>query len=280
MNRLAASKTRLAPTAESERLIIRPAAQAPAYSYHCIVEEKASGQVVLELNGKPGYAEGQTPLCIQPRVAYVQTGAMMEAIALINQAENPSPDLTSQNRAGFFPLSRQQVIAVCQQQQLPAACVPEHVTHPEACRLRYGGRDCFGRPFYLHPDALTAWLAMQKAAAGEGVFLAVVSAFRSYAYQASLIRKKLAAGHSLEHILQVNAMPGCSEHHTGQALDLHCPHEPDAPEVLETTFENTRAFSWLRQHAADFGFYLSYPRNNTAGFIYEPWHWHFDLNKT
>ncbi|MEO8102521.1 MAG: D-alanyl-D-alanine carboxypeptidase family protein, partial [Betaproteobacteria bacterium] len=49
---------------------------------------------------------------------------------------------------------------------------------------------------------------------------------------------------------------------------------PSDPE-LEVEFENTAAFRWLTGHAAEFGFRLSYPRGNTAGYQYEPWHWCF-----
>ncbi|HEX7650108.1 MAG TPA: D-alanyl-D-alanine carboxypeptidase family protein, partial [Noviherbaspirillum sp.] len=30
--------------------------------------------------------------------------------------------------------------------------------------------------------------------------------------------------------------------------------------------------------AGRFGFTLSYPRGNTYGFIYEPWHWCYQLS--
>ena len=49
------------------------------------------------------------------------------------------------------------------------------------------------------------------------MLLLIVSGFRSIEYQASLIRKKLNAGQSVSEILQVNAAPGFSEHHTGRA---------------------------------------------------------------
>ena len=72
-------------------------------------------------------------------------------------------------------------------------------------------------------------------------------------------------------ILQVNAAPGYSEHHGGEALDIGTPGEPPA----EESFETTPAFAWLSQHAARHGFSLSYPRDNPHGIVYEPWHWRF-----
>ncbi|HPF74253.1 MAG TPA: D-alanyl-D-alanine carboxypeptidase family protein, partial [Xanthomonadaceae bacterium] len=63
--------------------------------------------------------------------------------------------------------------------------------------------------------------------------------------------------------------PGFSEHHSGNALDIGTPDEPPA----EESFENTAAFDWLCENAPNFGFQLSYPRNNPHGIVYEPWHW-------
>ena len=110
---------------------------------------------------------------------------------------------------------------------------------------------------------------MQAAAAKEGVTLLPLSAFRSVARQTFIIRRKLANGQRIADILRVNAVPGCSEHHTGHALDLGAPGHTD----LEESFARTAEFRWLKEHAGKFGFHLSYPRGNPQGITYEPWHW-------
>ena len=46
-------------------------------------------------------------------------------------------------------------------------------------------------------------------------------------------------------------------------------------EPLEEVFDQTAAFEWLVNHARDFGFSMSYPRDNPQRFLYEPWHWCF-----
>jgi D-alanyl-D-alanine carboxypeptidase len=97
----------------------------------------------------------------------------------------------------------------------------------------------------------------------------IVSGYRDFEYQASLIRKKLNAGQALGDILAVNAAPGFSEHHTGRAIDIASP----GSRPLTEEFEASEAFAWLEQNAAIYGFSMSYPRDNPQGFIYEPWHW-------
>ncbi len=131
------------------------------------------------------------------------------------------------------------------------------------------GLDIFDREVLMHVTALSAWQAMQTAALQDGVELQLVSAYRSVQYQKNLFLKKVEAGINIADILRVNAAPGYSEHHTGRALDLTCP----GSECLEESFETTAAFAWLQQHAADYSFFMSYPKNNEHHLLYEPWHW-------
>ncbi len=140
---------------------------------------------------------------------------------------------------------------------------------PESRALRSIGKDIYGREQKMAPRAAAAWTKMSAAARAEGIAILPVSAFRTVDYQEGLIRAKLEKGHQLEHILAVSAAPGYSEHHSGRAIDVTTP----GCEVLEEPFEDTGAFKWLTENAGDFGFALSYPRNNRHGVAYEPWHW-------
>ncbi|MSU70535.1 MAG: D-alanyl-D-alanine carboxypeptidase family protein [Opitutaceae bacterium] len=126
-----------------------------------------------------------------------------------------------------------------------------------------------GRLVRLTRQAAAAWTSLQAAAATDGIVLLPLSGFRSIARQEEIIREKLFVGRPLADILRLIAAPGCSEHHTGRALDLGTPDEPP----LEEDFAETAAFGWLMRRAGDFGFQLTYPRDNPHGIVYEPWHW-------
>jgi len=139
----------------------------------------------------------------------------------------------------------------------------------EAVDLVDVGPNIVGRAQRLAPATAAAWAAMQAAAAAEGVTLLLVSGFRSIDYQARLIRRKINAGQALAEILAVNAAPGFSEHHTGRAVDIATP----GSRPLTEEFEHSAAFQWLGANAGHFGFAMSYPRDNGAGFVYEPRHW-------
>lgn len=139
----------------------------------------------------------------------------------------------------------------------------------EPTTLADAGYDRYQRPLLLTVDAARAWHAMRQAAVRDGIVLDAISGYRSYAYQFGIFENKLAQGKTLQEILTVNAAPGFSEHHSGEALDIGMPGEPP----VEENFEGSSAFAWLQGHAGRFGFHLSYPRNNPHGIVYEPWHW-------
>jgi len=142
--------------------------------------------------------------------------------------------------------------------------------YAEAATLVEIGTNIVGRPQTLAPDTAAAWRAMVAAAAQDDIQLLVVSGFRSFEYQAEIIRKKLKGGQIITDILQVNVAPGFSQHHTGNAIDIASP----GFKPLTEEFENSPAFAWLAERAAEFDFRLSYPRNNPDGISYEPWHWY------
>jgi D-alanyl-D-alanine carboxypeptidase len=121
----------------------------------------------------------------------------------------------------------------------------------------------------LAPETAAAWLGMKQKAADAGIALLLVSGFRSVRHQADIIRRKLAAGQSIDAILAVNAAPGFSEHHTGRAVDIATP----GVRPLTAEFETSAAFAWLQANAATFAFRMPYARGNRFGFEYEPWHW-------
>ncbi len=108
--------------------------------------------------------------------------------------------------------------------------------------------------------------------------LLVESGYRSPAYQLYLFMFYLPKhGHSIKETNRFVALPGYSEHGnpSRQAIDFineQSVNGEDHPEEFEALPE----YRWLQDHAKTFGFFLSYPRNNTDHTAFEPWHWHFE----
>jgi D-alanyl-D-alanine carboxypeptidase len=131
------------------------------------------------------------------------------------------------------------------------------------------GLDFYKRIPKLQPVVIEAWNNMVQSALNNNIELYICSAFRDYEYQVNLIKRKLAQGMDINNIIKVLAPPGFSEHHTGCAIDIISSEMQE----LDESFEDTKAFEWLTQHAKEYNFFMTYPRDNIYGVIYEPWHW-------
>lgn len=141
----------------------------------------------------------------------------------------------------------------------------------EPATLAVAGKDLRGRTVRLVPAAAVALKQMRAAAAKDGVTLQIVSGYRSAAYQAGLLRSKLNRGMSVTTALSINTPPGYSQHQSGCAVDLATPHSIAA----DQSFARTPAYAWLKRNGGEYGFHLSYPRGNSNGIEFEPWHWDY-----
>lgn len=104
----------------------------------------------------------------------------------------------------------------------------------------------------------------------EKIYLAGVSAYRSYQTQVDLFNayvhrdgRKKAETYS--------APPGMSEHQTGLSIDItdrkgRCP--------ATDCFAGTKEARWLAENGWKFGFIVRYPegKEDITGYKYEPWH--------
>ena len=133
----------------------------------------------------------------------------------------------------------------------------------------------------LQTAACDAFLEMQKAAAADGVTIWMQSGYRSVKYQTGLYERKTKyytdqgydTATAKEMAAAVVNPPGYSEHNCGLAADLNSPEHTG----LDEGFENTTAFRWLCEHAAEYGFILRYPKGaeEKTEITYEPWHWRY-----
>ncbi len=148
-----------------------------------------------------------------------------------------------------------------------------HLPYSEAPRQEL--KPVFGNQnVRLRSSAAEKFDAMVDAASAVQMNLVPLSGFRTLVDQEYLFfEEKAKRGQVTSQRAEVSAPPGYSEHHTGYAIDIG---DATAPEThLEVSFENTKVFQWLEDNAGNYGFELSFPRNNPQGINYEPWHWRF-----
>jgi len=123
-------------------------------------------------------------------------------------------------------------------------------------------------------------MAQMRRELGRELF--IDSAYRSPGRQAYNFLGYLAKNHdySLRRTARLNALPGYSEHHApvNNAVDFVNADgiNGDNPGQTPEDFERLPEYQWLLQHAQEFNFHLSYPRDNQQGISFEPWHWHWE----
>ncbi|MBI4971576.1 MAG: D-alanyl-D-alanine carboxypeptidase family protein [Candidatus Omnitrophica bacterium] len=125
----------------------------------------------------------------------------------------------------------------------------------------------------------TMMTAMEK---DLGKRLLIESGYRSPAYQLYLFVFYLSNhSYSIKETNRWVALPGTSEHGAPerQALDF-ITLEGISGEHNPEEFDQLPEFKWLAEHADQFGFVLSYPKNNNSNSGYEPWHWRYQPPQT
>lgn len=134
-------------------------------------------------------------------------------------------------------------------------------------------RETYRRSEYLDQEAAAAFTKLVNAAADANLTLQPISGFRSVNDQKELFDKQVQKLGSEKAAAKLSAPPGFSEHHTGYAIDIGDRNQPDKD--LKVAFEETTAYEWLTTNARNYGFELSFPRNNAQGVNFEPWHWRY-----
>lgn len=122
---------------------------------------------------------------------------------------------------------------------------------------------------------------MLSAARKDGMILEVCSSYRSVERQKELFEEDMRAlvhkGYSYldayDEVARETMPPGYSEHATGLAFDIVALSYQMLNEKQERTPEN----QWLREHCAEYGFILRYPKEKEeiTGISYESWHFRY-----
>lgn len=118
--------------------------------------------------------------------------------------------------------------------------------------------------------------ALINAAYNDEINLWIASGYRSVEEQENVlnraVQRRMADGMTYEKAYEDARLtiqePGYSEHHTGLAVDFN---------DVADDFRETKAYTWLQEHAAEYGFVERYPKDKESitGIDYEPWHYRY-----
>ena len=116
----------------------------------------------------------------------------------------------------------------------------------------------------LDPETYDAFNRMARDAANDGIYLYIISDFRSYQTQ-NYTYNSFVYDRGVEQADRCSARPGHSEHQTGLAIDVN---------TTSDYFDGTPEAIWLARNCVRYGFIIRYPKGKEAvtGYKYEPWH--------
>lgn len=139
------------------------------------------------------------------------------------------------------------------------------------------------REYYMDSRMAEYIKQMIDDAQSDGIELIVMSSYRSFEKQeeniANSIQDRIDRLGMTEEEARIDTLrevqsPGCSEHNAGIAADIM---SNEYTSMDDDGFKDTKAFAWLQENAAKYGFILRYPEDGYAstGISYEPWHYRF-----
>ena len=146
---------------------------------------------------------------------------------------------------------------------LPAGYAPSDLV-----QLTTGSTYTVGRAgIYLRRDAAVALDTMAAAAIKSGIKLPVNSAYRSFEYQKTVFNRWVQIDGE-EEAERESSRPGTSQHQLGTAVDFGS---------IDETFFYTKECRWLYEHAAEYGWSLSFPDGyeDVTGYKWECWHFRY-----
>lgn len=139
--------------------------------------------------------------------------------------------------------------------------------------------ETLGYPNEVREIIVTPLVTLMRDMQAAGLQPEIISGYRSYAAQ-TIARQKWASQYP-DWVDNISAIPGTSEHQLGTTVDFGSPELESVvgQEGIEfhTYFYMTSEGQWLLDHAHEYGFTLSYPREafELTGYYYEPWHFRY-----
>ena len=129
----------------------------------------------------------------------------------------------------------------------------------------------YGDAKKIRKEVYDAFIEMWNAAYEEGIYLIVISGYRSAAHQKE-VYEQYKNDKGTKYADSIAARAGYSEHQTGLSLDIYSKEC-----TSQSKFHESKSYEWLINNSYKYGFILRYPKDkqDITGYNYESWHYRY-----
>ena len=134
-----------------------------------------------------------------------------------------------------------------------------------------------GNRFLVEKKTYEAFLRLQEdILKNDSIQTVLLNSYRTVKQQEEIFERNLKE-RGLEHTRKYVAIPGCSEHHTGFAIDVGILLEGKLYRKREDLLSVSHLLEIVQKKLPQYGFILRYPKGKEAitKINYEPWHFRY-----
>ena len=134
-----------------------------------------------------------------------------------------------------------------------------------------------GKQFKIEKKTYDAFCALQEdILENDGIQTVLLGSYRTIKQQEEIFERNLNE-FGLEYTSKYVAKPGCSEHHTGLAIDVGILLEGKLYLTKEELLSVDHLFEIVQKKLPRYGFILRYPKGKESitKIAYEPWHYRY-----
>lgn len=143
--------------------------------------------------------------------------------------------------------------------------------------------DIEGKEVFVEEITYSHYLAFRDALKQMGIEVSITSGYRSLEEQKRTIIELKDVYQEDTKLYEKVAPVGCSEHHTGLALDITISNKKQYQERLTNYYKEDELqvrenkYELMAEICSDYGFILRYPKDKVdiTGYSYEPWHFRY-----
>lgn len=134
----------------------------------------------------------------------------------------------------------------------------------------------FGDTRLIEEQTYKAYEELRAFLYANGIEIGLISAYRSIRRQFALFRQGIRRN-GIQSTYTAIAFPGCSEHHTGLAIDIGIRRDGIWISNNDELLHCEEEMKFIHSALPNFGFILRYPigKEIITGFSYEPWHFRY-----